>query len=419
MSKYLFSLILFTFVFNSAYSQGKSDTLVYYVKNDGSVVHDKIEADFVLFILPQTQINNLKLFPVIEYYPNGRKKLITTSRTNRFPLINEGPYLSFFANGKRRTSVNNKNGKSVGDEINYYPNGLIYTKTRHERREVKLIDCLDSLGNVLTANGRGQWIIFDNNFKAVIRSFTVKDYVEEAVFINFVKPKGPVAERTMWPGEDKYFTANSLTDNSGTYKELHQFIIDSVKIGSNEKAFVYSVIYVGLFVEKDGSLSDVQVFQSTYNTLSEKIIRALKSWGKWQPVYKNNQPIRAPFIIPINFLRDSLLADTSSKNIFINTGTTPSFKGGSAAFTQLLSKNIIYPKAEKEKGVTGEVITSFIVEKDGTINNIQIHSTPSIGLAEEAIRFLRSSPKWIPATIKGKPVRMRYDMPINFALGKD
>ncbi|MGB4773814.1 MAG: energy transducer TonB [Daejeonella sp.] len=86
--------------------------------------------------------------------------------------------------------------------------------------------------------------------------------------------------------------------------------------------------------------------------------------------------------------------------------------GGQAAFSKFLSKNYRYPNMAREQGVSGKVIMSFVVEKDGSLTNIKVLRDLGLGTGEEAVRLLKSSPKWKPGTIKGRPVSVAYTLPI-------
>ena len=67
----------------------------------------------------------------------------------------------------------------------------------------------------------------------------------------------------------------------------------------------------------------------------------------------------------------------------------------------------------------GKVYITFVVEKDGSLSDFRVLSTPSVGLAEETLRVMRLSPKWVPSTIDGKPVRVLYTVPITYSLGEE
>lgn len=95
-----------------------------------------------------------------------------------------------------------------------------------------------------------------------------------------------------------------------------------------------------------------------------------------------------------------------------------SFPGGDEACTKWIASNIGYPKYCSDKGIEGRVIVSFVVDRDGSIDNIEVIRSPHELLSAEAIRVVSSMPKWKPARIDTKSVRSRFNLPIMFSLGE-
>ena len=94
----------------------------------------------------------------------------------------------------------------------------------------------------------------------------------------------------------------------------------------------------------------------------------------------------------------------------------PSFPGGDAALMQFLSKNIKYPVVAEENGIQGRVIATFVVERDGSITDVKVVKSVDPSLDKEAIRVLKSMPKWIPGKQNGSAVRVKYTVPVTFRL---
>ncbi len=94
----------------------------------------------------------------------------------------------------------------------------------------------------------------------------------------------------------------------------------------------------------------------------------------------------------------------------------PEPKGGMKAFYQYVSKNMVYPALARRSAVEGKVYVQFVIDKDGSINNVVILKGIGFGCDEEAKRVLESSPKWKPGKQRGKPVRVRMSLPIVFTL---
>ena len=92
------------------------------------------------------------------------------------------------------------------------------------------------------------------------------------------------------------------------------------------------------------------------------------------------------------------------------------FPGGDAALYKWLSTQINYPADAAEAGITGRVIVSFVIEKDGSISNARVVRSIHPSLDAEAIRIVKTMPKWIPGKNNGQTVRVEYTLPISFKL---
>ena len=103
---------------------------------------------------------------------------------------------------------------------------------------------------------------------------------------------------------------------------------------------------------------------------------------------------------------------------FVSIDQQPEFPGGIEKFYQYLGKNIKYPKMAVDNHVSGKVFLSFIVEKSGDLSDVQITRGLGSGTDEEAIRVISQSPKWNPGIANDKPVRVKYNINVNFNLAK-
>ena len=94
----------------------------------------------------------------------------------------------------------------------------------------------------------------------------------------------------------------------------------------------------------------------------------------------------------------------------------PQFPGGQIAMLQYLMKNIKYPEQAMKEGIQGRVTVRFIVEKDGSISDVKPILSVHPLLNKEAVRVVESMPKWTPGKQNGKPVRVRFNVPVMFKL---
>jgi protein TonB len=92
--------------------------------------------------------------------------------------------------------------------------------------------------------------------------------------------------------------------------------------------------------------------------------------------------------------------------------------GGEGAWAKFLNKNLRFPGAAQDEGVSGKVFLSFIIEKDGSLSNIVVEKGAGHGFDEEALRVLKLAKAWKPGIQNGQPVRVRYTIPINFQLSE-
>ena len=92
------------------------------------------------------------------------------------------------------------------------------------------------------------------------------------------------------------------------------------------------------------------------------------------------------------------------------------FPGGTAELMKYLQKNIKYPSICQEQGIQGRVIVQFVVEKDGSITDVQVIKAINPYLDKEAVRVVSTMPKWSPGKQRGKPVRVRFTLPVTFRL---
>ncbi len=102
---------------------------------------------------------------------------------------------------------------------------------------------------------------------------------------------------------------------------------------------------------------------------------------------------------------------------FIKVEKMPSFQGGDLnKCRNWVQERVRYPQIAQENGVSGKVVLSFVVEKDGTLTNIEVLQSPDRSLADEAVRVLKTSPKWEPGQQRNQPVRVKYTLPVDFRI---
>ncbi len=102
-------------------------------------------------------------------------------------------------------------------------------------------------------------------------------------------------------------------------------------------------------------------------------------------------------------------------SILFGAGLMPAFPGGEEAMKAFIAKELDYPPLAVENGIQGKVRVSFVIEKDGSISNIEIISERlGWGIEEEAMRVVQAMPRWKPGENNFRPVRVRMNLPLKF-----
>ena len=105
--------------------------------------------------------------------------------------------------------------------------------------------------------------------------------------------------------------------------------------------------------------------------------------------------------------------------VYTVVDSQPVFPGGTKAMFNYLSKNVTYPKYDRENNIQGKAVVQFVVELDGRLTDVKAVRSTSTAMAEEAVRVFKNSPKWKPGKVNGKAVRAQFYVPVNFTLGAD
>ena len=180
-------------------------------------------------------------------------------------------------------------------------------------------------------------------------------------------------------------------------------------------------------IEKDGSLTNVDLLQSPDKLLSDEARRILESTpaGSWAPGMQQGTPVRIRYTLPIDFRLDKAseapanAPQADSDKPYLVAETMPKFENGDLNdYRRWLQMQIRYPQEAMKKKIQGRVIATFIIEKDGSLTNIDLIQSPDKLLSDEARRVLESTPagSWTPGMQKGAPVRIRYTLPIDFRI---
>jgi protein TonB len=110
------------------------------------------------------------------------------------------------------------------------------------------------------------------------------------------------------------------------------------------------------------------------------------------------------------------LVEEEKEEVFLVVEEMPEFPGGMAAMQKFISSNIKYPRAASAQGLEGRVIVTFVINGQGEVDKVEVVKGIGGGCDEEAVRVVKMLPKWKPGRQNGRPVSVKFTVPIKFAL---
>lgn len=171
-----------------------------------------------------------------------------------------------------------------------------------------------------------------------------------------------------------------------------------------------SVKFTAPVIKKDSEVKEEDEIKLDEVQKSDKAIGALNVLGNDEvggAVLKAKEDIAAP--------EPPKHVDEETK-IFTVVEQMPMYPGGDGALMGYLRDNIKYPTVAAENGVQGRVVVGFVVERDGSITDVKILRGVDPSLDREAMRVVKSMPRWNPGKQNGSAVRVKYQFPVSFRL---
>ncbi|MDP9079544.1 MAG: TonB family protein [Bacteroidota bacterium] len=310
--KYLF-VIIGAFVFFSADAQ--SGGLIYYLKNSGKLVASKDSADYYMVVLPPDTSVDKTMYVVCEYFKNGKLGLITGSKTKDINLLYQGKFITYFPNGKKKKIGNFVDGRQIGQEVAYYPNGNVHTvKDYQTDGTVFFRDCRDSTGSVLAENGNGKWIQFNSDYTVIIAKGNIENGIvkgkrieKESDYKNhtLVNGKGGTLSSTIvdtpW-AKPKYKGIEVVPEFPGGMEAFGKFLRKNIRYPYDAKQNgTQGNVIVSFIVEMDGSFTDMRVSRGIGDGCDEEALRVMKLMPRWKPGMQGGKAVRVAYSVPVYF----------------------------------------------------------------------------------------------------------------------
>jgi TonB family protein len=295
------------------------DTAAYLYKNSGKQVDKLDSADYVRIVYSPAAGSNAALWPVKDYYINGKLKQIATAIDSN-GLVLEGQAIEYYPNGNKKSVLHFTEGKKFGLSFMYYPNGKLYTQTELKpNKTVALLTCKDSTGKLLVENGNGKWLVYDESFSKVLREGSVVNGYEEGDWQCMIDS----GESSVLKYKKGVLTTGIYHNSKGViYNFNGAEAVAQYKGGTNKfLSLVYKKVnnpnvsrvenavgrvIVTFVIEKDGSMTDIRCLGRKIGYgLEEIALNAVKSSPPWIPGFKNGVPVRTRFSLPIIFSLDN------------------------------------------------------------------------------------------------------------------
>jgi TonB family protein len=314
-------LIAFISLVGIANAQLKQN--VYFLKNDGKEAALQDSADFIRIITePESGAVNFKL---IEIYPNEKKKAMgEVSSFN--PLIYEGPFVSFYPNGKQETRVSYLKNKRIGLGYEFHPNGKLKAIKDYDLKRVdlesgineKFMFFADSAGNELIKDGNGHFVsrYLYQNTDEVAEEGDYKDGLKTNTWaLQYLNKNWSYKEQyekgKLISGESlidgviyHYNKIDQQPDYKGGMDEFYLAIQKSIRFPNDaSQKEISGKVFLSFEIEKDGSITNIKLERSLFPSLDREAIRVLRyaSEGKWISGRQHGIPVKVKYNIPISF----------------------------------------------------------------------------------------------------------------------
>ena len=224
-----------------------------------------------------------------------------------------------------------------------------------------------------------------------------------------------------------YLTVEQMPKFPGGETALLKWISDNMSYPSTALFNgIYGRVACQFIVEKDGSVSNVEVIRGRDPDLDKEAIRVLQKLPKFEPGRQRGEVVRVKYQVPVSFKiqnkeePETTPQETKSNeqkdNVFITVEEMPIFPGGETALLKWISNNMTYPQIALENGIQGRVSCQMTIEADGSVTDVEIIRGRDPSIDKEALRVLKMLPKFIPGKQRGQPVAVKYQIPVTFKI---
>lgn len=285
----------------------------------------------------------------------------------------------------------------------------------------------------------------------VFSSATIRKNKKLLVFseqIPLEKPIALVEEMVTKPIEFTYATkskdsvSTSNVSIEPNWKDFYKFLSKNISYPKDAQESELQGNAVIKFTLKNGKVSDLSTNEDLGRGCDEEVMKSILSYKGFKKVENGKYALNVAFrlqdvdseikndhstnlrgykklsqLTVTGFATNSTSSTENEKVYdFVSIEKVPEFQGGMKKFYEYLGKSIKYPTLAQDNNIQGKVFLCFTVEKDGELSDVQVIRGLGSGLDEEALRVIKASPRWNPGIQNGEPVRVKYNIQVNFTL---
>lgn len=237
------------------------------------------------------------------------------------------------------------------------------------------------------------------------------------------------AESKSYDPDEVFVIVEQMPKFPGGEQALRKYFEESIVYPAIAKENgIKGRVFVTYVVNKEGKVERAKVIRGIDPSLDKEALRVVEAMPNWEPGYQRGKKVNVSYTFPVNFgvteeldtnrfeYQGKKATILSPQKEFNKIEEMPKFPGGQMALRKHLAQNVKYPKEAQLKNITGKVYVTFVVTKQGMVDSVRIAKGVAPSLDEEAIRVVKTLPKWEPGKNDGKPVHVTYTVPINFDL---
>ncbi len=227
--------------------------------------------------------------------------------------------------------------------------------------------------------------------------------------------KEVIEEKDTKEDEDIYMVVEQMPEFIGGLDSLMRFFINNLEYPPAAKDYgIKGRCIVSFTVEKDGSVTDVEVLRDIGAGCGAEAKRVVETMPNWKPGKHRGKIVRVRYNLPVQFENRPKRKPKVSKTYPTIVEKMPEYPGGRDAMYEFLDANLEYPAEALTQKVEGFAIVEVLIDETGKFETIEIVESPGGACGEEAKRLVEMMPQWTPGYEKDEAVKVLYKIPIEF-----